>query len=156
MHVLRDSIAYEWPARSVLFPCRFRPKAKRWNRRVPPWSLVEALCEALPTNRRCPRTSNPDRSARATQDSRYVFFLPFSRVHEYRYRWHTSESPVLAHCGKGCTESGTSGIDHLFRVRAFRLRMEVRVPSPPFARRAIVPGRPDGKFVRENQQRAHL
>src|SRR5881397_2954470 len=131
MHVLRDSIAYEWPARSVLFPCRFRPKAKRWNRRVPPWSLGEALYEAHPTNRRCPRTSNPDRSAHATQGFRCVFSLPFLRVHEYRYRLRTSESPVLAHFGKGCTESGTNGIGHPFEARAVRLRTEGPVQATP-------------------------
>src|ERR1700756_5594443 len=152
----RDWIACGCCELSTPFLCRFRQESILSNPKKLASRFGVTLSAALPKSQRCPRTSSHDRFVLATPGSHCGFFPPLGRGHRYRFPLRTSESLAPDHFGKGCNESETSDIGHLFDGRAVQFRKEVHEREQPYAPRVIFRGRRGGRFVPEKAEQSHL
>src|ERR1700751_6124936 len=119
---LRASIVYGWRELSTLFRGRFHPESRLWNRKVLPWRLGEALYEALPKSRQCPRTSRRDRFALAMRRLHFARDLRSACDLRCRSPSRTTGRCLPLHRVQGCSEKGTSETGHLYPPAAFPSR----------------------------------
>src|ERR1700757_3753714 len=152
----RDWIACGCCELSTPFLYRFRQESTLSNRKKLASRFGVTLSVALPKSRRCPRTSSHDRFALVMPGSHSVSFPPLGRGHRCQFQLRTSESLAPDHFGKGCIESETSDIGHLFDELAVQFRKEPHEREQPCARRVIFRGRRGGRFVPEKAGQSHL